>query len=91
MSESPQVVEARLSWAFVAMAATLFIGALLWGLLNPVTMDMLGYADSFSSSQEATTGIDRVRMIWKYWPLWFGGAILLYGYQRAVNESRTRY
>lgn len=88
MSQPPLRVEARLSWAFVAMAATLFAGALLWGLLNPHALDILDYADSFSTSAEATTGVDRVRTIWEYWPLWFGGAVLLYGYQRSVNESQ---
>lgn len=91
MADRPLTVEARLSWAFVAMAATLFVGTLLWGLLNPHALDVLGYADEFSTGSHASTGVKRVRLIWKYWPLWFAGGVLLYGYQRTVNESKRGY
>lgn len=81
-------VHARMSWALVAMGFTLFMGALLWGLLNPHVLDMLSYSTSMSSSAHADEGARRVGMVWKYWPLWFGAALMLYGYRRAVNESK---
>lgn len=81
-------VSAGMSWALIAMAITLFMGALLWGILNPQVYTLTGYASSMSSSTQADTGAHRVLLVWKYWPLWFGGALLLYGYRRAVNESK---
>lgn len=81
-------VTAGMSYALILMGIVLFVSVLLWGILGPHVHDMLNYATSMSSSAKVDTGVERVRLAWDYWPLWGGGALLLYGYQRAVNESR---
>jgi hypothetical protein len=80
--------ELGMSWAFVTMATVLFVGALLWGLLNAPMHNVLDKSTDLSDSSDAETGADRVQQIWTYWPLWFGGGVLVWGYFRAVAESR---
>lgn len=87
MSDQVIRVEARMSWALLAMAAVFFMGALLFGMLNPTAHTLSDTANSTSDSAKAETGIDRVMQAWSTWPIWFLGALLLWGFNRAKKES----
>lgn len=82
-------IDAGLSWALVWMGVILFLGALLWGMLDPHIGTVLTVANETSTnSQAAQTGIERIRLVWRLWPFWFGLGLLYYGYRRAINESK---
>lgn len=87
--ETAQIVEARLAWALVWIGAILFLGALMWGMLNPHFYTFNDVTnDTSAESPAADTGWERVRIVWSLWPFWFGLGLLYYGFRRAINESK---
>lgn len=82
-------VESRLAWALIWIGVIIFLGALLWGFLNPHIYMMQEVSNQSSAdSQAAQTGWERVTLVWSLWPLWFSLGLLYYGYNRAISESR---
>lgn len=90
--KQPLTVEARLSWALLWMVVVLFLGTLFWGMLNPhfQTINDVSNQTMGADSEAAQTGWVRISFLWDYWPVWFAGAMMFYGYRRAVNESKAR-
>lgn len=86
-------VESRLAWALLWIGVVVFLGALLWGMLNPHFSMMKDTGqrvtnETAGASEAAQTGWDRITWVWEYWPLWSGMGLLYYGYRRALNESK---
>lgn len=89
----PLTVESRLAWALLWIAVVIFLGALLWGMLNPHfhTMTDTGQRitnETAGQSEAAQTGFQRVALVWKLWPLWFSVGLIYYGWNRALSESK---
>lgn len=81
-------VRAGLPWALVVMGMALFLGSLIFAMLDPEVTRLLDMAGQLTDSQDATTGIDRIQQFWDLWPVWFLGAVLMYGYVQSVRKSR---
>lgn len=86
----PITTRAHLSWAFVLMALIFFTATLLWAILQMPAMIMLDHARNMSNSSAAATGIKRVSLVWRFFPVWGLGTIFLYGLIRATRESNRR-
>lgn len=87
----PVTIEAGLAWALIWIAVILFLGSLIWGMLNPYPSMMHNVSNATAAeSQQANTGWWIVTTTWKMWPLWFSLGLLYYGFRRALNESEKQ-
>lgn len=77
-----------MSYAVIGIIAMgLLLGSFIYAILNPAFHTLLSTAGTLTTSTEAHQGQGIVLKAWNYWPVWFLGLLLMYGYIRAVRES----
>lgn len=84
MAES---VRYAMPWALLLMAIVFVVGTILFVVLDPVVDWMLTFATGWHP--EADTGLQTTRTFWDYWPLWFGGMLVVFGFAEAIRRSGT--
>lgn len=83
-------VRAGMPWAFLTLVLVFGVGVIAFRFLDPVVGELLGTAADTSSRAASKKGIATVQTIWDYWPVWFTGALFLFGYVEAVRKSSPR-
>ena len=81
-------LDVRYSYALAIFAATLGFGAIVWLILGEAFTSLIGYGRDFTSTQQASTGFDRVETAWQFAPVFVLFSAALWALKRAIAEQR---
>lgn len=80
---------AAMPWAFLTIVLIFGVGVLVFLALEPAVDMMAEYAGDYTESGgQGEKGLATLQTIWDYWPLWFLGALVAYGFVESVRNSQ---
>lgn len=78
---------AAMPWALITIILVFGFGVIVLRVLDPYVGMMLDTAAQFSQREAGSKGVGIVRTAWNYWPIWFPGMLLIFGYVEAHRRS----
>jgi len=83
-------LRAGMPWVFVMMLLVFFLGVIVWAVLDPIVLELASMVDQFNDGNEhADKGLASVQTVWDWWPLWFLGALAVFGIGESIRRSRA--
>lgn len=78
---------AAMPWAIITVILVFGFGVIVLRVFDPYVTFMLDTAAGMSDREAGSDGIAIVRLAWNYWPIWFTGMLLIFGYVEAHRRS----
>lgn len=84
-----EYTNAAMPWAFLMIVLIFGVGVLVFLALDPVVDLLAEYVGDYTKAGgHGEKGLATVTTVWDYWPVWFLGALMAFGFVESVRNSQ---